>query len=250
MGPGGAGSSGGADGPARKLLQNVRVIQRKLVYVIGIPMRLCREETLRRGEYFGKYGKIVKISVNRNGVYSSSSHGGGPTGSAYVSFSREDDAMRCITQTDGTVLDGQAIRACFGTTKYCNAFLKYQELTHPLGMATAPLVGTAGESSQGGLPGGPEQPPLSTRRTELGLGGAAQIALGGGTGVAAVRSGLQPAPQPPPGASWALGLGRARPWGTPPPGATPHLGEAWGGLGAPPAPDSGRRGRRAGRAWA
>merc|ERR1719486_1392644 len=152
----------------------------------------CRTETLRRGEYFGKYGKIVKISVNRNGVYSSSSHGGGPTGSAYVSFSREDDAMRCITQTDGTVLDGQAIRACFGTTKYCNAFLKYQEctnpdclylheigdhadsftkeemlarygskhqnfheLTHPLGMATAPPVGTAGESSQGGLPGGP-----------------------------------------------------------------------------------------------
>merc|ERR1719316_1251894 len=194
MGPGGAGSSGGADGPARKLLQNVRVIQRKLVYVIGIPMRLCREETLRRGEYFGKYGKIVKISVNRNGVYSSSSHGGGPTGSAYVSFSREDDAMRCITQTDGTVLDGQAIRACFGTTKYCNAFLKYQEctnpdclylheigdhadsftkeemlarygskhqnfheLTHPLGMATAPpdaphraWIGRRGPDSAGG----------------------------------------------------------------------------------------------------
>jgi len=292
MGPGGAGSSGGADGPARKLLQNVRVIQRKLVYVIGIPMRLCREETLRRGEYFGKYGKIVKISVNRNGVYSSSSHGGGPTGSAYVSFSREDDAMRCITQTDGTVLDGQAIRACFGTTKYCNAFLKYQEctnpdclylheigdhadsftkeemlarygskhqnfheLTHPLGMATAPPVGTAGESSQGGLPGGPEQPPLSTRRTELGLGGAAQIALGGGTGVAAVRSGLQPAPQPPPGgpggdaaSPWSkLGtgarqgasLGDPAAWRHSPPGG--GVGGS-GGVGGVPPPPPGRGG--------
>lgn len=37
---------------------------------------------LKRGEYFGKFGKIVKVSVNRSGVYNSAH--GGATGSACV----------------------------------------------------------------------------------------------------------------------------------------------------------------------
>lgn len=45
----------------RRRLQDVRVLQRNLVYIIGLTMPLCREETLRRSEYFGKYGKIVKV---------------------------------------------------------------------------------------------------------------------------------------------------------------------------------------------
>ena len=119
------------DGMDRRALQNTRVIQRNLVYVIGIPMKLCREETLKRTDYFGRYGKIVKVSVNRNGVYSSNNQGGGPTGSAYVTFARNEDAVKSIQKLDGTTMDGHSIRACFGTTKYCNAFLRYQECTNP-----------------------------------------------------------------------------------------------------------------------
>jgi CCR4-NOT transcription complex subunit 4 len=125
------------EGMSRKHLQNVRVIQRNLVYAIGVPLKHCKEETLKRVEFFGKYGKILKISVNRNGVYSnhhhhsSSANGGGPTGSAYVTFMEEDDSVNCIKKIDGSVLDGHVIRACFGTTKYCNAFLKYQPCNNP-----------------------------------------------------------------------------------------------------------------------
>ena len=60
---------------ARKHLQNVRVVQRNLVYAVGLPLHCCREEVLRRPEWFGKYGKIVKISANRNGAYSTVQHG-------------------------------------------------------------------------------------------------------------------------------------------------------------------------------
>merc|ERR1712087_264032 len=56
-----------ADGMSRKHLQNVRVIQRNLVYAIGIPLKHCREDTLKKAEFFGKYGNILKISVNRQG---------------------------------------------------------------------------------------------------------------------------------------------------------------------------------------
>ncbi len=56
-------ASGGAT-PAsfdRSTLRNVRVVQRNLVYVIGLPPAIALEETLRKPEYFGQYGRIVKV---------------------------------------------------------------------------------------------------------------------------------------------------------------------------------------------
>lgn len=61
------GGSGGT--PAsfdRSTLRNVRVVQRNLVYVIGLPPAIALEETLRKPEYFGQYGRIVKV---RTGVW-------------------------------------------------------------------------------------------------------------------------------------------------------------------------------------
>ncbi|KAK3280763.1 hypothetical protein CYMTET_11414 [Cymbomonas tetramitiformis] len=115
---------------SRKHLANVRVIQRNLVYVIGLSLNYCKDEVLKKSEYFGKHGKIIKVSVNRNGVYNSA-NGGTPTGSAYVTFFRGEDALKCITAVDGSILDGKVLRACFGTTKYCNSFLKYQPCNNP-----------------------------------------------------------------------------------------------------------------------
>lgn len=45
----------------RSTLRNIRVVQRNLAYVLGLPPSLASEETLRKGEYFGQYGKIVKV---------------------------------------------------------------------------------------------------------------------------------------------------------------------------------------------
>jgi CCR4-NOT transcription complex subunit 4 len=121
--------SGSSTSINRKNLANVRVIQRNLVYVIGLSLNICKDEVLKRGEYFGKFGKIVKVSVNRSGVYNSTH--GGATGSAYVTYVREDDALKCIQAVDGNVLDGKVLRCSFGTTKYCNAFLKNQPCNNP-----------------------------------------------------------------------------------------------------------------------
>lgn len=62
----------------RTLLANMRVIRRNLVYAVGLPP--LNEEVLRKPEYFGQYGKINKIVMNRNttGVRASAS--------AYVTF--------------------------------------------------------------------------------------------------------------------------------------------------------------------
>lgn len=41
------------------------------------------------------------------------------------------DALRCIKALDGAVWRGKAVKACFGTTKYCNAFLKGLPCNNP-----------------------------------------------------------------------------------------------------------------------
>ncbi|DBA67238.1 TPA: hypothetical protein ACH3X2_001548 [Trebouxia sp. C0005] len=109
----------------RRDLANVRVVQRNLVYAVGLAMELCYEDTLMGPEYFGAFGKMVKqMSVNRMGPYGSSVSRNGPTGSAYITFKRPEDAKRCIEAVNGAVWGGKQVKACFGTTKYCNAFLK------------------------------------------------------------------------------------------------------------------------------
>ena len=47
------------------LLSNTRVIQRNLVYVLGLPSSLAHEELLRRKDWFGRFGKVVKATVAR-----------------------------------------------------------------------------------------------------------------------------------------------------------------------------------------
>mmetsp|Transcript_21140 Transcript_21140/g.54996 ORF Transcript_21140/g.54996 Transcript_21140/m.54996 type:complete len:800 (-) Transcript_21140:1424-3823(-) len=113
----------------RRQLSSVRVVQKNLVYVIGLPHRVAVDDSiLRRGEYFGKYGKILKIVINRNNHYNS---GPNPTVSAYVTFARKQDASACVRAVDKSTLDGRMLRASFGTTKYCSNFLKHQPCLNP-----------------------------------------------------------------------------------------------------------------------
>ncbi|AQK41836.1 RNA binding (RRM/RBD/RNP motifs) family protein [Zea mays] len=50
---------------SKKHLATIRVIQRNLVYIIGLPAHLCNESVLERREYFGHYGKVLKVLVSR-----------------------------------------------------------------------------------------------------------------------------------------------------------------------------------------
>ena len=41
-------------------MQNVRVVQRNLVYLVGLAMDICYDDLLRGSEYLGRFGKPVK----------------------------------------------------------------------------------------------------------------------------------------------------------------------------------------------
>ncbi|KAF5208352.1 Ccr4-not transcription complex subunit [Thalictrum thalictroides] len=114
----------------RKHLSNVRVVQRHLVYTMGIPATLADEDVLQRKEYFGQYGKVLKASLTRTSggaiQYSTSN-----TCSVYITYTKEEEAIRCIQSVHGYILQGQPLRACFGTTKYCHTWLRNMPCSNP-----------------------------------------------------------------------------------------------------------------------
>lgn len=109
----------------RKHLHNYRVVQRNLVYVIGMPSNTASEETVRSANYFGQYGKITKTVIHKNSNISLS------TVSAYCTFWNREDAKAAIQALDGYWLEGHQLRASFGTTKYCNSFVRGVSCSNP-----------------------------------------------------------------------------------------------------------------------
>jgi len=115
----------------RKHLSGLRVVQKNLVYVVGLQPSIREEEilqTLRGDKYFGQYGKIIKIVVSK------AKQGDiGPSGSSlgvYVTFAKKEDAARCIAAVNGSQNGDRVLRAQLGTTKYCSAYLRNEICTN------------------------------------------------------------------------------------------------------------------------
>ncbi|CAL9057907.1 unnamed protein product [Musa banksii] len=116
---------------AKKHLSGVRVVQRNLVYIIGLPANLCDRSILERKEYFGQYGKIIKVSISRSASAPSHQASSNGTFSVYVMYAREEEAIRCIQAVHNYILEGKTLKACFGTTKYCHAWLRNMICSNP-----------------------------------------------------------------------------------------------------------------------
>jgi CCR4-NOT transcription complex subunit 4 len=109
-----------ADSLSRKHLAGLRVVQKNLVYVTGLSPKLQEEEllhTLRGDTYFGQYGKIIKIVVSKARDRLDSV-------GVYVTYENKSDAESCIKAVDGSPNGDRTLRAQFGTTKYCSAYLR------------------------------------------------------------------------------------------------------------------------------
>jgi len=112
-----------ADSLSRKHLSGLRVVQKNLVYVTGLTPTIREDEllkTLRGDDYFGQYGKILKIVVSKAKENAQHQQSVG----VYVTFARKEDAEKCINAVDGSQNGERTLRAQFGTTKYCSAYLR------------------------------------------------------------------------------------------------------------------------------
>lgn len=100
----------------------MRVVQKNLVYVTGLSPTSQEDQllqTLRGDQYFGQYGKIIKIVVSKAKDPSNPQSVG-----VYVTYERKEDAASCINAVDGSKNGDRTLRAQFGTTKYCSAYLR------------------------------------------------------------------------------------------------------------------------------
>lgn len=105
----------------------VRVIQRKLVYIIGIPSELASDRVLRQKCFLGQYGKIENIIIDNIGANQQIPD----SGRVYVTFSREEEAVLCIEAVNGYILNGKPLKATFGVTRYCHVWLSNKVCQKP-----------------------------------------------------------------------------------------------------------------------
>lgn len=116
---------------SKKHLAGLRVVQKNLVYVTGLNPPCPPEDlhsVLRLDKYFGQYGRILKIVINRKAP---ASHGQNHSIVVYVTFTKKEDALRCISELDGSLCDGRVLRAAHGTTKYCLSYLRGHPCPNP-----------------------------------------------------------------------------------------------------------------------
>ncbi|GMH62269.1 hypothetical protein TL16_g03440, partial [Triparma laevis f. inornata] len=113
--------------PQKSSLSNMRVIRRNLVYCVGLPANMS-QSILASEKWFGQYGKISKIVVNRSQQQGNAK---ASSCSAYVTFANELDSLCCILCMDGFWLESRAIRCSYGTSKYCSAFIKNVRCSNP-----------------------------------------------------------------------------------------------------------------------
>ena len=106
-------------------LSKCRIIQKNLVHFYGFPDYLYKKEILISPEYFGQYGVITKIIlVSKKDKLNFENHN-----SAYITFLTKEQASYAILAVDSIKINGQLIRAFFGTSKYCSHFLNNRECT-------------------------------------------------------------------------------------------------------------------------
>ena len=104
-----------------------RIIQKKLVYIIGLSSDLIKiEQKLKSYEYFGQYGKILKLVINKNKTYNSNGSNG-PSYTCFITYSSEEESSLAILSLDNCIIDKHEIKANYGTTKYCLNFIKKYE---------------------------------------------------------------------------------------------------------------------------
>ncbi|CAE7242004.1 Cnot4 [Symbiodinium sp. CCMP2592] len=103
-----------------------QTVQRNVVHVIGLTTNVAKAEVLKCPEYFGQYGKLLRVTVSKLPVQSKSHNGEKsiPVYSAYLTFEKPEEASVAIQAVDGFAVDGHTLRANFGTTKYCRKFLE------------------------------------------------------------------------------------------------------------------------------
>ncbi|OCF36503.1 CCR4-NOT transcription complex subunit 4 [Kwoniella heveanensis BCC8398] len=121
----------------RRNLLGVRIVMKNMVHVVGMKLPAPGDEAipiLRSNDYFGQYGKISKLylcdrtKLSSTAVSTLTPDNPATSTGIYIVYIRREDAARAITALDGIPAPqgppGAVLKATYGTTRYCDAFLR------------------------------------------------------------------------------------------------------------------------------
>ena len=75
--------------------------------------------------------KQSKIMVNKSHLVNSPNKNAKNSSAAYITYESKEDAQAAIESVDMFQYDGRLLRASFGTSKYCNSFLRGMTCGNP-----------------------------------------------------------------------------------------------------------------------
>jgi hypothetical protein len=102
-----------------------RILQKNVVYVIGLTNKLAQKDILQNQKYFGQYGTITKILTNKPKTFVKSSLASVDNcNSSYIYYSKPSEAAIAILAVDNFKVDNTYLKTSFGRTKYCSNYLK------------------------------------------------------------------------------------------------------------------------------
>lgn len=105
-------------------IKTLRVIQDKVIYAIGIRQDLCEEENLLSKSYFGQYGPIESIRINKNNVFTVKKDKKKYC-RAYVTYKHPLSPSLAILSINLKKCAGLSkLDASFSATKLCKFFVK------------------------------------------------------------------------------------------------------------------------------
>lgn len=103
-----------------------RILQKNVVYVIGLSYKLANKEILQKQEYFGQYGNITKVLTNKTKGLAQNSYYENCY-SSYIYYSNPVEASLAILAVDNFKIENHYLKTSFGRTKYCSYFLRNLE---------------------------------------------------------------------------------------------------------------------------
>merc|ERR1712130_427988 len=100
-------------------LINIKIRKRNVCYVVGLPLHIATESKLRSSAWFGRFGNIATIAINRNSKSMQAN-----SIPAHITYDNDVSALYAINFCNKYIFeDGRKLKATFGTQHYCRWFI-------------------------------------------------------------------------------------------------------------------------------
>lgn len=100
----------------RYLLEDVRIVQTNIIFVLGLPKQLSKPKIIQKHEFFGQYGKILKVKINSRLGFKNKQ-------SVIIVYSSPSEAALAVLCANKVIINKKKVRVSLGMNKFCFNFV-------------------------------------------------------------------------------------------------------------------------------